>query len=621
MLDYKKMKDRIRTIRKNSQIRTLFSWRGSERGITLVETLIGAFVFLLIAVAVYQSYGLIFKLIGMTRLKTAAFELAQEQVETIRNMPYADIGIISGVPVGTIPRVQDFTRSGYIFRATTTVRNIDDPFDGTIGGLPNDLSPADHKIVELLIGCVSACVDFTPIEVTTTVAPRSLETTTGNGAIFVEVIDANGQPVPSADVTIQGQGTSTVSISELTNTSGIFQLVDVIPGSFLYKITASKNQHSTETTYTPGAVANPNPTFPHATVAAGVVTRLTLAIDQISTITVRSVNETCAPIPFVPFTITGQKKIGTAPDVYKYTRSDTTDANGQYVLSNVEWDTYDFTLDGGNTFSGTIPFVPFPLSPNVSQDLVVVPKPLVPDTLLVKVRDKATKLPIADASVTLSRFGYTSTLQTNRGFFLQSDWSGGTGETYFSAGNMFDSTDSGIEYLGTPGEVSLKNVFGTYVALGTLTSSWFDVGTASTTLYGLDWLPISQNPLAGADSVKFQLETRDDIGTPLGGFIGPDGTSSTYYTTPGTAISSDHTNKRYVRYKMYLSTADSSVTPLVSDVSLTFGTNCTPFGQVFYSGLLGGAYTVDVTAPGYANYTDNVTVNFGANSIDVELEP
>ncbi len=306
------MKERIRTTQKNSQRGSLFSWRSNERGVTLVETLIGAFVFLLIAVAVYQSYGLIFKLIGMTRLKTAAFELAQEQVETIRNMPYADIGIISGVPVGTIPRVQDYTRSGYVFRATTTVRNVDDPFDGIIGGIPNDLSPADHKIVELLIGCVSACADFTPIEVTTTVAPRSLETTTGNGAIFVEVIDANGQPVPSADVTIQGQGTSTVSISELTNTSGIFQLVDVVPGSFLYKITASKNQHSSETTYTPGAVANPNPTFPHATVAAGVVTRLTLAIDQISTITIKSVDETCTAVPFIPFTITGQKKIGTA---------------------------------------------------------------------------------------------------------------------------------------------------------------------------------------------------------------------------------------------------------------------------------------------------------------------
>ncbi len=592
-----------------------------QKGISLVETLIGVFVFLLIALAVYQSYGLIFKLIGATRLKTAAFELAQERIETIRNMPYADIGVISGIPVGTIARVQDYARAGYTFRATTTVRNVDDPFDGTVGGTPNDLSPADYKLVELNIGCVNACPGFTPIVETTTIAPRSLETTTGNGALFVEVIDANGQPVPSASVSIKGQSTSTVNISELTNTSGVFQLVDVVPGNFLYKVTASKNTFSSETTNTPGAVANPNPTLPHATVAAGVVTRLTLAIDKISTITVKSVDETCAPRSFVPFTITGQKKIGTSPDVYKYTKSDATDVNGQYVLSNMEWDTYDFSLDGGNTLSGSIPFVPFALSPNVSQELIVVPKPMIPDTLLVKVRDKSTKLPISDANVTISRAAFTSTLTTSRGFFLQTDWSGGTGETYFSAGNMFDSTDSGIDYTGSPGEISLKNVFGTYVPTGTLTSSWFDVGTASTTLYSLDWLPVSQNPLAGSNSVKFQLESRNDIATPLSGFIGPDGTSGSYYTAPGQVISGDHTNKRYVRYKVFLSSADTTVSPLVSDISFTFGTNCTPFGQVFYSGLLGGTYTVDVTAPGYANYSGTATVNFGANSIDVELEP
>lgn len=595
------------------------SRKKDRKGMSLVETVIGTAVFLMIALAVYQSYGLIFKIIGATRMKTAAFELAQERVETIRNMPYADVGLIAGIPVGTINRTESFSRAGYTFQATTTIRNVDDPFDGTLAGTPNDLSPADFKLVELSIGCLNACPGFTPIEVTTTISPRSLETTTGNGAIFIQVIDANGQPVADADVSIIGQSPSTVLINEVTNASGVFQLVDVPPGNFMYKITASKAGYSSETTHTSDG-ANPNPVLPHATVVAGTVTSITMAIDRVSVLNVRTVNETCAAVPSVPFTLTGQKKIGTGPDIFKYTTSATTNGSGEYIIPNLEWDSYDFTIGGAYVISGTMPFIPFTLSPNTTQDLYVIPKTASPDSLLVRVKDRVTQLPISGASVTLSKVGYSSTLVTNRGFFSQSDWSGGPGEVNFTAGNMFDTSDGNIEYSSSTGEIALRRPFGSYLGSGTLTSSWFDVGTASTTIYSLDWLPASQNPLAGVDSVKFQLESRNDVGTPLSGFVGPDGTAGTYYTTPGTVVSSDHTNKRYIRYKAYLTTADSSVSPLVSDVSLTFGTNCTPFGQVYYSGLSPATYTIDVTATGYQNYNNTVVVGSGVNTIDIEMD-
>ena len=56
-------------------------------------------------------------------------------------MPYSKVGIPGGIPNGVVNHVETFVRNGIPFVATTTIRNVDDPFDGTLGGSPNDTSP------------------------------------------------------------------------------------------------------------------------------------------------------------------------------------------------------------------------------------------------------------------------------------------------------------------------------------------------------------------------------------------------------------------------------------------------------------------------------------------------
>jgi hypothetical protein len=65
--------------------------------------------------------------------------------------------------------------------------------------------------------------------------------------------------------------------------------------------------------------------------------------------------------------------------------------------------------------------------------------------------------------------------------------------------------------------------------------------------------------------VKFQLKTADSQG-----FVGPDGSSDSYYTTSGQSIWEGHKRDRYIRYKAILSTSNLSITPILEEVIITY---------------------------------------------------
>lgn len=596
----------------------LFRRAGSRRsrGFTLVEVLVGVSVFAVIAVSVYRSYTAISHVGRVSRLKVAAAALANEQLEIVRNLPYPDVGIVGGIPAGKIPRLQTVNRGGTILDVETTIRNIDDPFDGTLGGTPNDTAPADAKLVELLVSCPS-CEQFAPFTVTTRVGPRNLETATGNGALFVQVLDANGQPVSGANVHIENPGANpAIVIDDTTNTEGMLQVVDVPPGVEAYRITITKSGYSTDRTYLPGDPANPNPVKPHATVAAQGVTQVTFAIDRTSTLAVAAVRDTCEPVDGVQFDLDGSKLIGTNPNVLKYEASHTTPSSGELDLAGMEWDTYASALTS-TTYDllGSIPLVPLTLLPNTTQPLSLVVAEKNPLTLLVTVRDASTQLPLADTSVALTKSGFSQSLTTGRGFLRQTDWSGGPGqETYTNTSQYFDA-DGNIADATPAGELKLRSG----ATSGVLTSSTFDTGSESE-FHQLQWAPLDQPPQTGADSVRFQLATRKNT---QGAWVykGPDGTSNTYYTLSDSVINQQHNTDRYLRYKLFLQTADVALTPNVADISFTFTSECVPPGQVAFTGLSSGDYTLTVTRSGYQPHTEVIPVASGWQQREVFLGP
>jgi prepilin-type N-terminal cleavage/methylation domain-containing protein len=226
----------------------------NQKGFTLIEMLVGSAVFVVIALAAYQAFSVLMDTTLYARIKVSATELANERFEIIRNLPYNDVGIIAGLPAGKIVRVQNITRDNYSFTVQTTIRSVDDPFDGTIGGSPNDTSPADYKLVDLDITC-SSCKNFSTLSFTTLIAPHALETASTNGALFMRVIDSSGIPVPSASVHIVNTQTSpSTVIDETTDNTGWVKIIDAPPGTNAYNISATKSGFTTDQTYPIGGV-------------------------------------------------------------------------------------------------------------------------------------------------------------------------------------------------------------------------------------------------------------------------------------------------------------------------------------------------------------------------------
>jgi hypothetical protein len=591
----------------------------TQKGFTLVETLVGLAVFMLVAISAYQTFIATLDVVRASRIKLTATALANEQFEIIRNVPYADVGIVGGIPNGKIPHTQELLRDEVSFVVETTIRNIDDPFDGTIGGDPNDLSPADYKLAELEISCPS-CKDFAPLRFATQVGPRDLETASTNGALFVRVFDAVGQPVADADVHIENNQTvPAIVIDDSTDNNGFLQIVDAPPGVEAYEITVSKAGYSTDQTYTTGAPGNPNPTKPHATVALQQLTQISFAIDQASTLDVSSVTDTCAPVPSIDFSLDGAKLIGTGPDVLKYTASHITNGSGRKTITSLEWDTYDIDLsDGSYDLAGSIPLLPIILNPNTVQDLKLVVAPKDPDSILIAVKDASTQLSLSGATVRLERGIYDTTLITDRGFIRQTDWSGGSGQDDFVDSTRYFVSDGNVEVADPTGEFHLRGVFDEYTPSAYLVSSTFDTGSVSN-FHQLLWQPQDQPADTGSDSVRFQIATNNDNAT--WNFVGPDGTASTYYTLADQNTNAAHNGDRYFRYKAYLQTASTTWTPTISDVSFTFTSSCVPPGQVLFSGLDAGDYTLTVSKTGYQTVVDTVTVASPWQSHEVVLSP
>ncbi len=159
------------------------------------------------------------------------------------------------------------------------------------------------------------------------------------------------------------------------------------------------------------------------------------------------------------------------------------------------------------------------------------------------------------------------------------------------------------------------NASGTYDT-GTndwLISNTFDLGGSSSTFYGIDWSPA---PQPGGTTLKFQVAANNDDAT--WNFVGPDGTTGTFFTTTSSLPISLNGN-RYFRYEVFMNTTDGSFTPELDNVSFEFDANCVPSAQVLFTSLPQGTYSVDITAPNYAEGTSTVSVGAGETTTTVSL--
>ena len=581
------------------------------KGFTLIETIVTIGVFAIISVSILAAFFNVFDIITAFQLNSAALEVLDTELEIIRNMRYGDVGTVGGSPAGLIESERTIIYGGTPFLVKTTTRNIDDSFDGVIGGVPNDTAPADYKLVEFEISCPS-CSRFSTLAITTTVSPKNLEFTTNNGALFINVFDASGIPVSKANVSVANSSVNPpININDITDINGRLQFVDIATSTLSYAVTVSKNGYSQDKTYPIGDIQNPNPLKPHATVAALQVTQVSFAVDKVSAFNFKTQDMFCRSVGDIDFKQTGAKLIGSSPDVLKYSVISVTDSQGDKSINNLEWDTYSFqNLDTAYEIGGMAPLAPIVVNPGGSYQLKWLMETKTPLSLLISVLD-ASGASINDASVSLSKTGFNKTQISGTKVFTATDWSGAS----------YDSQSGNVEDANPIGELKLKNQGGQYAtSTEWLVSSTVDFGATDTMFLNLDFNPLTQPPQTGPDSLKIQIATNNDNAT--WNFLGPDGTQGTYYTASAAPINSIHNNNRYLRYKVFLKTENENFTPALEDISFNFRSSCIISGQAFFSGLASGTYSLTIQKSGYQNFSDaNVFVSDDWRELRVTLQP
>lgn len=582
----------------------------SGRGTSLIDLLISMGIIAVLFGGVYLVYFSLVAAVANVSVRTAATSAIQAEIETIRNLPYDSVGTVGGVPSGVIPQSQVVSVGKYSFTLQTTVRNIDDPFDGTVSGNPPpvDTAPADYKLVSIQATC-ALCSNFGSLTVTTTVAPKNLESATQNGSLFVSALNANGISVPAAVVHVVNTSVSpSIDLTDTTNASGVLQLVGVPTSTQGYQITVTKAGYSTEQTYPPGAPGNPNPTKPNATVVAQTLTSVSFAIDKTSALTVYSSDNRCAPVGNESFSIAGAKTIGASPTVLKFSTTSATTASGSVTFANLEWDTYALSLnDATKNLAGTIPLSPLIINPSSTVNFRFVVQSAANPSLLVATIDSATGAGISQTAITASTTGFSKTLTTSHATLTQADWSGG----------QYASQSGGID-ANTSGRITLlTNASGTYNPgmNDWLLSNTFDLGGSSSTLYTIAWNPAVQ--ASASTTAQFQVAANNDNAT--WSFIGPDGTAGTYFTVSSTSLPSPLSGNRYLRYKVYLNTQDKNFAPVLTSVLFDFSANCVPPAQSLFVNLPQGNYTITAVAQNYAAASTTISVGPGAQSTTVSL--
>jgi uncharacterized repeat protein (TIGR01451 family) len=143
------------------------------------------------------------------------------------------------------------------------------------------------------------------------------------------------------------------------------------------------------------------------------------------------------------------------------------------------------------------------------------------------------------------------------------------GNTY-SDGRRVTSDDSGSSWSGQNTDLGFHvYVQSGFVSSGNLISSIKDSNPATdgTTV----WSTLSWNGSMPTDtSLRFQVAGSNSASGPFN-FVGPDGTTGTYYTSSGGSLSQFDSN-RYLKYQAEFSTTDSAATPTLNDVTTCYNT-------------------------------------------------
>jgi len=374
----------------------------SAGGFTIVELAVGIVVFATISVSILGLYTALIHSTIIAKRQAVASALATNQMEYLKSLSYDSLAIAGGSIYATspLPATATKTLNGVQYTIKTSINYIDDAYDGCAsyptqalkelycrnypppsGSPTTDTNPQDYKVVHVV---VTDKTNTRLAEVDTQVSARVSETASTTGALFVNVIDNNGNKIAGATVTVVNATiTPNANVSDTTDSNGTAIFYGLPPDSGTdYHVTATKTGYSTLTT----AIVSGSlqPTYPSQKIITQQSSYATLTLKPQGTFSLigEVVDTSGTPINGMKVYVKGgyKKYTSTSDTAYYYdnfTPSDTrptSDSGGNINLQNLVPGNYIFCGDsaatncrvGGTTYylaaavpySGTNPFNP-----------------------------------------------------------------------------------------------------------------------------------------------------------------------------------------------------------------------------------------------------------------------
>jgi type II secretory pathway pseudopilin PulG len=394
-----------------------FFGRGTMKrnAFTLIDVLVGAALMTIVFLGILAAFQAGIRVVMQSRAKIGAMALTNEKIEEARNLSFDDVGTVGGLVPGLIVPEENIFRNSFNYTVQTSVFYIDDPFDGLA---PADENPNDYKRVK--VKCFWSGKVSGQISLTTDVAPKGVESVLGGGTLYLSVFNAQGSPVSLADIhLVNTQVSPQIDAHYLSNVSGELLLPGAPVSIAGYQISVSKGGYSSSRTY--GIEEIENPVKPHASVYENRLTEVGFAIDELSAIEVETTGKKELNYPLiakVSFNLQGAKIIGydgQGAPVYKYSQALQSDSSGQLTITDLEWDSYIFSVDsspGGLDLVG----IESPFGVEADQPVDLLPKSEISVRLILKaensflptIKDAVSQEPIFAASIRIfnSDLGY-----------------------------------------------------------------------------------------------------------------------------------------------------------------------------------------------------------------------
>lgn len=177
----------------------------AERGAFLVETLVGAVLVAIVAVAMFSAIDGVNQASGRTKGRAMSASLAQNDQERMRSMP---VSMLSGLrqtqvkPVNGVNYNVD-SRADWISDGTSSQDCTTDGKGADYIKITTKVTPANQ-------------IGTAPVTVTSIVTPAPGTFLATQGSLAVTIVDRNGAGVPNLAVTITGPAT----VTDVTDANG-----------------------------------------------------------------------------------------------------------------------------------------------------------------------------------------------------------------------------------------------------------------------------------------------------------------------------------------------------------------------------------------------------------------